>query len=305
MRYKTSIFLSCLSITAFCLWLNGREMTVTTRTLNRLADIGHQKKSLDEQTTIYREKLASIEKEITALNRSIALLMKIEFTEATAPVSKEEAARKESDSIAEQEKKARGYRAHLAAQYAPFYYRSGLNDAQIDRLEIMLTDHWQSLADIDAIMETQKLKESDLAVIRLRSKAEQTLNAAEKELLGEEGFKRLQDYERTLAARQFAASVAENLYFTDCPLKAEQAEQITKLLARHNEALRNNEPFDMDKTDWAKVLKGMKSILSSGQHEGFMNVYNAHAVLPQYGEEFGRKMSSLGDLFDAKPSEKE
>ncbi|MFT3783895.1 MAG: hypothetical protein QM790_17935 [Nibricoccus sp.] len=293
MSFKTFLFLSGLSVTTFCLWLIGQKTEPTARIETSMTELNGQKKPLLIETAATQEKLASIEKEITTLTRAITILQQIEFIDATVPPSAEQAAKSESSSIAEQEKKAQAYRAHLAAQYAPFCYRRGLSDAQIDRLEVILTDHWQSKADIEAIKEAQKLTEADPAVVKLQVKADETLSAAEKELLGEDGLKQLQEYERSLPARQFAASVAEHLYFTDSPLSAKQAEQLTELLARNNEPFRNGQPFDMEATDWPKVIEQMQPILSPPQQTGFHNVYNVHAVLPRLGESVREKANQL------------
>lgn len=299
---KIILFTAATACTAFCLRQNAQQNARTARAQAELSVIDSRQPPAEKDRPFAKEKLAATEKEITTLKRSITLLERIEFIDATTT---EEIAKKETESIAQQEQKARGYRAQLVSQYAPFYCRAGLSNAQIDRLETLLTDHWQSRADIAAIIETKKLEENDASVSELRAKADQTLHHAEKELLGAEGFKRLQDYERTLPAREFTASLAENLYFTASPLNADQAEKITHLLTDNNEPFRKGETFNMDQTDWAKVLEQMPTILSPRQHDGFTSAYNVHAVMPQCVEASWKKLSTLSDLFDTKPSEKE
>jgi hypothetical protein len=302
---KILLSAAAIACTVFCLHQNAQQNARTARAKAELSAIASQHLPMEKETTLARERLATAEQEITALRQSIALLERIEFIDATVPEKPEEAAKTETDSIAKQEQKARGYRSQLVSQYAPFYYRVGLSNTQIDRLEVMLTDHWQSVADIKAITETKKLEDDDPSALELRAKADQTLHNAEKELLGAESFQRLQDYERTLPAREFTASVAENLYFTEIPLNAAQAEKLTHLLTDNNEPFRKGKTFAMDETEWVKVREQIKTILSPKQYGGFLSTYNVHAVMPQCYESFAKKINSLDELFDTSSSKKE
>lgn len=302
---KILLFTAAIACTAFCLRQNAQQNAHTARAKTELSIIASQHLPVAKENSLARERLSTAEQEITDLRQSIALLERIEFIDATVREKPEEAAKTETDSLAKQEQKARGYRAHLVSQYAPFYYRASLSNAQVDRLEVMLTDHWQSMADIEAIVETKKLNDDDPSVQELRAKAEQTLHNAEKELLGEDGFQRLQDYKRTLLAREFTASVAENLYFTEKPLNADQAEKLTSLLTDNNEPYIKGKTFNTDETNWVKVREQMQSILSPMQYAGFLSTYNVHAVLPQCYESFSKKMNLLSELFNAGSSKKE
>ena len=302
---KIILFICAIACTALCLWQNVRQINRVDRVETERIAIASQDRQIMEALANTKAKLGASENEIPALKQSIALLQKIEFIDATLPAKPEETAKKEADSITEQEQKARGYRAHLVAQYAPFYYRTGLNNEQIDRLETMLTDHWQSTADIAAIAEEKKLKDEDSALADLRKSTDQTLNNAKIELLGEAGFQCLQDYERTLPARDFTAAVTENLYFTDAPLNADQAEKLTQMLADNSRSYQEGKKVDVTETDWGKVLEQMPSILSPKQRTAFSNSYNIFAGMPHSAEVFSKKFSKLFESLGTDPQKKE
>ena len=199
------------------------------------------------------------------LEKDVASLKNIVIVDAPA-VSVQQEAKKDQESVLDQEQRARGYRSRLVAEYAPFYLKIGLSAEQIDRFERILTDHWQSTEDIAAVATAKGLGDQDQSVAKLREQATASLRQEETELLNEDGYRQLQDYERTLPVRALTASLAERLYYTDAPLNATQAERLTQILARASKSYGEGAAADPQQIDWSAVLTQVQGMLAPVQH---------------------------------------
>jgi hypothetical protein len=98
--------------------------------------------------------------------------------------------------------------------------------------------------DIDGVMRTQRLAESDPAIVALRRKADAALEAVEREVLGEAGYAKLQEHERTRAVRGDINTLAGKLAVDGLPLSAEQGEQLVQVLAEANTSYRAGKAAD-------------------------------------------------------------
>jgi hypothetical protein len=210
------------------------------------------------------QELADRESARKQLEKDAASLKNIVMVDApAASVQQEE--KKEQESVLNQEQRARGYRSRLVAEYAPFYLKIGLSPEQIDRFETILTDHWQSTEDITAVAEAKGLADHDQSVAKLREQATTSLQQAETELLSEDGYRQLQEYERTLPVRALTASLAERLYYTDAPLNGAQAERLTQILAGASKSYGEGAVADPEQIDWPAVLTQVQGILAPVQ----------------------------------------
>ena len=198
------------------------------------------------------------------LEKDVASLKNIVIVDAPA-VSVQQEAKKDQESVLDQEQRARGYRSRLVAEYAPFYLKIGLSAEQIDRFERILTDHWQSTEDITAVAEAKGLDDQDPSVAKLREQGTTSLRQAETEFLSENGYRQLQEYERTLPVRALTASLAERLYYTDGPLNGTQAERLTQILAGASKPYGDGAAADPEQIDWPAVLTQVQGILTPAQ----------------------------------------
>lgn len=301
---KVITFACAIACTAFCVRLNSQQNARAEYAKTELAAIATQSRLIKSEIVRAQETIPGAETESQTLKQSIAFLQKIEFIDATAPAKPGETEKKEADSLADQEQRARGYRAHLVSQYAPFYYRVGLTNEQIDQLETILTDHWQSTADITAVIEIQKMKDNDPSAIALRKSADSALHKAERKLLGKDGFQQLREYERSLPAREFTSSVAEQLYYTDAPLNAGQAAKLTQFLADNCTTYKNGGKVVMENIEWPSVLHSIETVLAPKQRTAFLNTYNITAILPQTVEAVGKRTAALFESLDTDPDSK-
>ncbi len=115
----------------------------------------------------------------------------------------------------------------LRSRYGPFYRSQGLAPAQIERFEKVMSDYAASSVDVPAVAMAQGLEKSDPTVASLLRQADEEKTRALRDLLGAEGVEQLRAYERTRSVRDIANNLASELFYTDAPLTARQADQLT------------------------------------------------------------------------------
>ena len=99
--------------------------------------------------------------------------------------------------------------------------------------------------------------------VSLQSHEEGDISAPLRQLLGEENFRRYQEYESTIPLRMTVVDkLAGNLVYTDAPLTAGQAQQLIRILAA---ATPNPELANPSEIDWPKALTQARGALSETQ----------------------------------------
>ncbi|MBC7368394.1 MAG: hypothetical protein H7343_16555, partial [Undibacterium sp.] len=140
----------------------------------------------------------------------------------------------------------------LRSRYGAFYRSAGLTRVQIEKFERAMADRAQAAIDFPAVAVAQGLKKSDPAVLKLSHEAEEVKARALREVLGDAAYSELRNYERTSALRGVARELAGELYFTEAPLGARQADQLTEIVA----ASRGEKGAQVD---WDYVLAEVRS----------------------------------------------
>jgi hypothetical protein len=164
-------------------------------------------------------------------------------------------------------------RAMVAETYAPLFRKLGLSPEQIDRFESLMSEADERKIDIQAGALTAGLEDSAGAAATAKRDAESRLHAAQLELLGETGFRQLQEFDRTQSIREWVVwGLAGDLTFTKTPLSAHQGEQLTQILANACPSYRSGGPTDEDEVDWPTALEQAKGILSEPQWAALKSV---------------------------------
>jgi len=129
-------------------------------------------------------------------------------------------------------------RRDLAAAYGPFLTGLDIPADQARRLVDIKLAAAETTMDLNSTTRARGLAESDPAVQAMRRQSEETMLAAERELLGESGYGRLTEFERTLAPRAYVSGLAATLVFSDDPIRPVQANELTQILAEASESYR-------------------------------------------------------------------
>jgi hypothetical protein len=87
------------------------------------------------------------------------------------------------------------------------------------------------------------------------------MEQAVRALLGEEGFQRYREAGAAAGLQQVTIALAGALYFTDEPLTAQQARQLTPILTQYNMRTIDGVP----RRDWDGLYAAARPVLSAGQ----------------------------------------
>lgn len=173
----------------------------------------------------------------------------------------------------------------FCAAYGPFLAEIGFSPAQAERFKDIKVAAAENAMDLNSIMRARGLAETDPAVQALRSQSDETMRAAERDLLGEEGYQHLAEFERMAPSREFVSGLAATLVFSGDPITATQASQLTQILAEASETYRNgaraispgpnlDEPLRTrqpahEPIDSAQALARARTVLSPAQYAAF------------------------------------
>ena len=156
-------------------------------------------------------------------------------------------------------------RVGLTPLYGALFDQLGLPVERANRLRDLLAKRGERSSDLAAAAESQGLKGSDPALGRLRQESEAEFAQEARALIGEEGFKSLQRYERSVEARNFVNEFAGWTPILTTPLSADQAEQLTAALAQTSPEYQAGGRVTLITIDWTAALAAAATILSDEQ----------------------------------------
>src|SRR5687767_5596276 len=131
-------------------------------------------------------------------------------------------------------------RAHVAATYGALFRNLGLSPEQIGKFQEIALKRKERIMDLQAIMGNKGLTWQDPAIKKLQQENEAEFVAAQKALLGDDGYSKFDRYERTSWLREMmvgwaggAAVVARD------PFTFEQGERLVEIMANASPNYRN------------------------------------------------------------------
>jgi hypothetical protein len=157
-------------------------------------------------------------------------------------------------------------RVSLAAKYAYLFRTLGLSSEQSEKFLDITLKRLEQNEDLVAVVRAQGLSVDDPVVDKLGLQMRQECEAAQRELLGEAGFRQLQDYERTADMRELVRSMAGAATVAGTPFTPQQAEQLIQVLANANDKYRSGGKASVQNTDWGAVEAPARAILSETQY---------------------------------------
>lgn len=160
----------------------------------------------------------------------------------------------------------RSAQSRIASEYGPFYASLRLSPEQIGQLQATLIKRSEQMMDLSAVNATQGA-ETKAAVEALQKQARDECETAQRALLGTDGYRQLQDYERTSAPRMLVKQFAAAAVNEGEPLSASQAEQLTLALANATPRFAQGGGADVRAIDWAEADRQAAQFLSPSQFE--------------------------------------
>ncbi len=185
-------------------------------------------------------------------------------------------------------------RARNSVKYGPLFRRLGLTSGQIEGFLASVARHKEQDADCDAAVQSLGLAEGDEAIARLRGRASAKAEAEQRALLGEEGFRKTKDYEKTLMLRGTVAAFASSAVMAGVALTTQQAEEMTQIVIGASVRMKPDGWVVSNSIDWDAVDARARGVLSPEQFALFQ-VIEPHAALGGMGSRFSARLDRLSD----------
>jgi RNA polymerase sigma factor (sigma-70 family) len=195
-------------------------------------------------------------------------------------------------------------RTSLRFTYGPLYRKLGLTPQQIADFEAAKTDQQQTSMDTIAAAQAQGISVNDS---RLSPLIEPSFKAIEDKLrvaLGDSGVEQYKAYQKMIMARTSVDSLASALYYTETPLTADQADQLTQSIASNtgkSSAPDTTGIVRSGETNWDKVSVQAEAFLNSSQLATLQALAERKLIQRQISE-LSRKLTNAAIATPAKTS---
>ncbi|MFT3780623.1 MAG: hypothetical protein QM790_01320 [Nibricoccus sp.] len=156
-------------------------------------------------------------------------------------------------------------KANYLLGYKPFYDAAHLSPEQIERFEEIMFEAEQDKIDLRLAAKNQGLAPNDPSLKNLQRQNKAKLQEAQKELLGETGYEKLQRYQRLQPLSGFIQNIAVGAAQTDTPLTSQQCGQLLEILASANGSFQKGGNADYSTTDIPVALRKAEQIITPSQ----------------------------------------
>jgi len=150
----------------------------------------------------------------------------------------------------------------------------GISAQQISDFQDALLLTVQGAIDAAVMAKAQGLQPNDPAVVSITSSAWKESTNAISRALGANGIAEYRAYQREGNARSSVDALATQLYYTDTPLTASQADRLKGLIIANTD---HNRPIGFQ-TDWDNVISQARDALSPGQIKA-LSLTSRHQLL--------------------------
>lgn len=170
-------------------------------------------------------------------------------------------------------------RASLPLQYGRLYAKLHLTKEQIAEFEAAQCAHIDAMIEAITVAHAQGSNSADPA-LRNAQLTEDDWAARTRHALGDSGVAELKTWGENQMLRNYADTLATQLYFTSAPLGGEQGEQLTQIIKANTGA-----PQDIGlyrtagATNWDAVLAQANTVLSAEQLAVFRSVVESQRML--------------------------
>jgi hypothetical protein len=280
MNAKRFTIATAAAITALALVIGWKSVRAARAAESAVAVIARNRANAEKALRQEAARLAAAEKDRSVLQSQLDELQKPNRTVAAANLSRAvalngleraiKASREEWTQLKEDPKVQNltfaSVRVSLAAKYAYLFRTLGLSSEQSEKfLDITLKRREQN-DDLIDVVRAQGMSVDDPVVDQLGLQMRQECEAAQRELLGEAGFRQLQDFERTADLRDLVRGMAGAATVAGTPFTPQQAEQLIQVLANANDKYRTGGKASVQNTDWDAVEAPARAILSEAQY---------------------------------------
>ena len=248
------------------------RVSVERETSEAVARTGVARATLTHEIAQARQRLAAVEADEAALRAALARAKQSVSAPSASGAGKPAAPKTPPDVSLLMENDPqlrelfkRSFRANLSQRYQLFYAEARLGVEQIEGLEALFTEAEQDRMDLESTARAQGMAKTSPEFAKLSRELSERHAAGQREILGEEGFKRLEQFQRVEPLLGFVNSVGGLVAQTAEPLTMERAVKLAKILASANSAFKRGEKADPLETKWENVLPEAEKLLSPAQ----------------------------------------
>jgi hypothetical protein len=197
----------------------------------------------------------------------------------------------------------RSVRASLVQRYGPLIQALGLVPAQIEKFAELTMKRREQMLDLESVAQTRG-REDASALTALRNQVESDHAAAQKELLGESGYRQLREFERMAQPRDVVAQLAGAASLNGIALTPTQTDQLCQVIAGASSRYQRGENASVSEVDWTMVDLRAAEILSPEQLTLFKTAEPIGGGLSRWMSQFNRAMDAARKSSQSQPAAK-
>ena len=158
-------------------------------------------------------------------------------------------------------------RSEVAMKYRAFFRQAGLSAEKREAFHRAMIQRDEQVMDVDAIIRAQGLTRPDEPAAKMLAKADADLKATQRAVLGDDGFRQLQEYDRTSSLRDIVNGIAGGAVMVARePLSSQQAEQLLQVMANASPSYQRGGAASTSEIDWDVVDAQARTFLSPAQY---------------------------------------
>ncbi len=150
-------------------------------------------------------------------------------------------------------------------RYAPLFRHLGFDAQQRDRFIANLATRDERHSDLNAAAQSVGVDLNDAGLVRLRGELYRDYEEAQRALLGEAGYAKLREFERTAGLRNTVGNLAGLAAIEGMPLTGVQTEQLVQALAACSPAYGRGGAASMSDLDWNALPAALAAVLTAEQ----------------------------------------
>ncbi|HEX2854005.1 MAG TPA: hypothetical protein VHO24_12265 [Opitutaceae bacterium] len=184
--------------------------------------------------------------------------------------------------------------AGLGFQLLPFYEKARLTSDQRVKFEELMIQEAEDRMVLAALMQEQKVPATDPTVVTMRRDMEEKLNAAQQEVLGDEGYEQLQQFKRLEPITAMANGVVSMAGHTSEPMTGPQTLRLLNLMANASGRYQAGGKADLMTMDWPRVQAEAREFLSPVQLAALKANGNMVQLAPLAKQYFEQQAAASG-----------
>jgi hypothetical protein len=153
----------------------------------------------------------------------------------------------------------------LEAQFAPLCRMLGLTPEQREKFYSNLMVRETRIADVQAATDAQDIADTDDTAGRLVAEISREFDAAQRELLGEENYRRYAEFIMKSMGREMVTGLAKVCTAVGVSLSQQQTEALVPMLHGGTLSPQGDVSTDIEHWDWARMDAAVRTVLTDEQ----------------------------------------